>query len=218
MATTSKSRRPRSLPSSSSSRPDPKKRPVWLSVLKWSAIAVGAREAYVALYSRRQRRRDLFNLAQQRAQETGKRLIVIGDPDSGIVNRFLGRDYDCGTLCIDRNGCLSCPQYEQSRLEDVLPTLSTGSAVVYVSGVLEYVEDIDRVLGELQRISGGDMYVVTLKPWTLTSMFWPGSKRQFYEAPPPLQGQAARFTWRALPWGNRGESGLFESGPWTQRA
>lgn len=208
MATTSKSSRRRS-PSSSSSK-DPKKRPAWKSVLKWSAIAIGAREAYIALYSRRQLRRDLFNLAQFKARETGKRLIVIGDPDSGVVNRFLGRDYDCGALCIDRNGCLSCPQYEQARLEDVLPTLATGSAVVYVSAVLEYVQDIDRVLGELQRISGGDLYVVTIKPWTLTSLLWPGSKRQFNEAPPALEGQAPRFTWRPLPWGNRGESGHYE--------
>lgn len=210
-----KSRRQSSTHLAPKPKADPKKRPMWKSVLKWSAIAIGAREAYVALYSRRQRRRDLFNLAQARARETGKRLIVIGDPDSGIVNRFLGRDYDCGALCIDRNGCLSCPQYEQARLEDVLPTLPTNSAVVYVSAVLEYVQDIDRVLAELQRISSGDLYVVTIKPWTLTSLLWPGSKRQFYEAPPPLQGQAPRFTWRALPWGNRSETGLFESGPYT---
>ena len=171
----------------------------WKRVAKWIAIGVLARETYLALGPMRQRRRDVFNLASRRAAETGKRLIVVGDPDGGIVNRFIGRDYDCGALCIDRIGCLSCPEYITGRLEDVLPQLDTNSAVIYVSMTLEYVDDIDKVLSELTRVSGGDLFVATVSPYTLTSYFYPGARRQFTKAPPDDTG----FAWSPHPWSPR---------------
>ncbi len=170
--------------------------PVWKTALKWTAIAVAARELYLALGPSRQKRRDIFNLAQFRAQQTGKRLIVVGSPDAGIVNRFIGRDYDCGDLCIDAVGCLSCNNYAQGRLEDVLPELESNSAVVYVSMTLEFVQDLDKVLAELARVSGGDLFVVTVPPYTLTSYLYPSSRRQFTAAPP----DDAAFEWQPHPW------------------
>jgi hypothetical protein len=173
-----------------------KQRPLWWTITKWTLIGIGAREAYLALGPRRQRRRDVFNLAQHRAAQTGKQLIVVGDPDAGVVNRFIGRDYDCGTLCIDAMGCLKCDNQITGRLEDVLPTMESNSAVIYVSAVLEYVDNIDQVVAELQRVSGGDVFVVTVEPWTLTSFFYPGARRQFHEAPPRNE----RYRWRELWW------------------
>lgn len=172
------------------------KRPVWVSVAKWSAIAIGAREIYLALGPSRQKRRDIFNLAQFRARDTGKRLIVVGDPDAGLINRFLGRDYDCGELCLDTKGCLSCSNYGTGRIEDALTDLESNSAVIYVSMKLESVNDMDKALRELDRVAGGDVYVVTVPPWTLTSLFYPGSRRQITKAPPD-DGQ---FEWRAHWW------------------
>jgi hypothetical protein len=173
-----------------------KKRPVWVSVAKWSAIAIGAREIYLALGPSRQKRRDIFNLAQFRARDTGKRLIVVGDPDAGIINRFLGRDYDCGELCLDAKGCLSCSSYGEGRLEDLLTELDDNSAVIYVSMKLESVNDMDKVLRELDRVAGGDVFVVTVPPWTLTSLLYPGSRRQIIQAPPDDR----KFEWRAHWW------------------
>jgi len=175
----------------------PKKTPAtWKKYAKWLLIGVAAREAYLVLGPMRQRRRDMFNLAQHRASETGKRLIVIGDPDGGIVNRFIGRDYDCGDLCIDTKGCLSCGDYLTGRPEDVLPGLETGSAVIYVSMALESVHNLDKVLAEMERVSGGDVFAATASPWTLTSLFYPGSRRQFTEAPPDQPG----FRWKPHYW------------------
>lgn len=173
-----------------------KPQPMWQKIAKWTAIAIAAREVYLALGPSRQKRRDIFNLAQFQAQETGKRLIVVGSPDAGIVNRFIGRDYDCGDLCIDATGCLSCDGYLQGRLEDVLSQLESNSAVIYVSMTLEYVQDLDKVLAELSRVSGGDLYVVTVPPWTLTALLYPGSRRQFLQAPP----DDAQFQWRPHFW------------------
>ena len=188
----------------------PKKRAVWKSVLKWSAVIIIAREAYYAFGARRQRKRDIFNLAQYQANQTHKDLVVIGDPDGGLVNRFIGRDYDCGKLCIDATGCLQCTNHAQGRLEDILPTMPSNSAVIYVNGQLERVEDIDKVLTELQRVSGGDLYVVRIDPWTLTSLFWPNSRRQLFEAPP----DDPRVRWRPLPWrSQKGTATVFEMPP-----
>lgn len=173
-------------------------RPVWKSVLKWTAIGILARETYLALQPRRQRRRDMFNRAKFRQSETGKPLMVVGDPESGFVNRVIGRDYDCGDLCVDVRGCLQCPGYEQGRLEDVLPRLADNSYVIFVTKTLESVDDMETVARELARVSGGDVYAATTEPWTLTSLFWPGARRQFYQAPDG--GPDSRFRWKPLPW------------------
>jgi hypothetical protein len=172
-----------------------KERPVWLSILKWVGIAIVVRELYITFGPRRQNKRDVFNLALQRSNATGKPLLVIGDPDSGFVNRFIGRDYDCGSLCIDQAGCLSCPHHESGPLEDLLPKMASNAYVVFVNSRLERVVDIDKTLSELARVSGSDIYAVTNEPYTLTSMFWSFPRRQFFEAPP----RDARFRWKPLP-------------------
>ena len=174
-------------------------RPLWKSVLKWTLIGIVARESYIALQPRRQRQRDLFNLALYRAKQSGKPLLVVGSPDGGFVHRFIGRDYDCGSKCIDVRGCLECPNYEQGRLEDILPTMGSNSAVIYVANRLEYVDDIEKVSRELDRVSGGDAFLSTIEPWTLTSLLWPGARRQFFESPP----DDAQLRWKPLPWSSK---------------
>lgn len=176
-----------------------KKRSRWVTVAKWSALVIVARELYLSLGPRRQKRRDRFNEAQYRAQQTGKPLVVVGDPDAGIVNRFVGRDYGCATLCIDRHGCLACENQKIGRLEEVLPTMESDSAVVFVSATLEYVDDMDKVAAELYRVSGGDLFVVTVEPWTMTSILYPGGKRQFFEAPP----RDPRLRWKDHYWAQK---------------
>ena len=167
-----------------------KKRKWWVTALKWTAIGVVAREAYLGLGASRQHRRDTFNAAQFRAQQTGKQLVVIGDPDGGI-NSLVGRDFDCGTVCIE-------PTTEA--LAQALPQLEANSSVIFVSRTLEYVDEIEPVLTQLNRIAGTEMFVVTAPPWTLTSLFSPGSKRQFFEAPPEQPG----FEWRPHYWAPSG--------------
>jgi hypothetical protein len=162
-----------------------KKRPWWKTTLKWAGLGLLGYEAYHALSLRRQKRRDTFNAALYRSQQTGKPIWVVGDPDGTITSRFLGRDYDCGALCIDPKGCLSCANYVTGRLEDELAKLPTGGAVVYVNtGVLESVEDMPRAVAELKRVSGGDLFVATVHPYTLTAYLWPGHKRRIFSTPP----------------------------------
>lgn len=122
------------------------------------------------------RRKRIFAEAKARAAETGKPLLVIGDPDTGLVTR-MGRAYGCGDVCFDLTGCAGCPEGVAGRLEYTLPRVR-GEWVVYVSCVLEYVDDFEGVCRELERLSGGDLFVVTVEPWSLTAFVYPGAKRR----------------------------------------
>jgi len=146
----------------------------------WGVVAAGTvvlgREIYLALGPARRRRRYLWQMAQERARMTGKRLIVIGNPDGSLVNRALGRDYDCGDLCIDLYGCPACPAYISGRLDETLPHLQDNSAVIYVAGALEGdVGDMTAVMLGLDRISGGDLFIASTEPTSLAA--WTGRRR-----------------------------------------
>ncbi|MCH7706785.1 MAG: class I SAM-dependent methyltransferase, partial [Chloroflexi bacterium] len=51
-------------------------------------------------------------------------------------------------------------------------------------------------LDELIRVSGGDLFVVGVEPWTLTAWFYPGARRRLYNTPPADN----ELTWKPLPW------------------
>lgn len=153
-------------------------------VVSAALALLGGRELFLALNTRRANRRALFAAAKERSRLTGKPLIVVGSPTGGIVNRLVGRDYGCGSVCVDLVGCPTCKTAVEAPLETFLPKRGDNSAVIFVSAVLEYVDEVAPVIAELQRVSGGDLFVVTVEPWTLTSLFYPGAKRQFHSAPP----------------------------------
>src|SRR5271156_175273 len=137
-----------------------------LKGLIWVTSILGAvlvtREVYIAMVPRRQQRRSLYAAAEQRARDTGKQLVVIGSPTRGIVTRFFGVDYGCGSVCVDAVGCPQCETYIRGRIEDVLPQFADGSAVIFASDVLEYVDDPAFVAAQLDRVSGGDVFISTI--------------------------------------------------------
>lgn len=169
----------------------------WAKLLGWVATAIVAREAYLALGPRRWRRREVFAQAQARARELGKPLVVVGAPSGGFVN-ILSTDYGCGDLCVDLEGCEGCERAAAGRAEDVLPFIPDGSAVVFVSCTLEYVDDVDLVWRELRRIAGTDVFVVGVEPWSLTAFFFPGAQRRLLAV--PRAGEAGSLRYRPLPW------------------
>lgn len=165
------------------------------TVGKWTALGLLTYEAYLVMVHRRQVRRDTFNLALQRAHQLGRPLYVLGDPRGRTLSRVLGPDYDCGDLCIDKRGCSACSTQIVGRPEDVLPTLDPNSAVIYATG-LEYVDDLPAVFGEMSRISGSNIFVASVEPWSLTAWLNPRARRRVFEAPP----EAGYVRWRDLPW------------------
>ena len=101
----------------------------------------------------------MYNMAKKKAKETGKKLIVIGNPSAPTtVNGEILVTYGCGDICIDIEGC-NC---KNSMKEDVFVALKKfpdNSAVIYESEVLEFIpRDIGPIVKEIERVSGGDMF------------------------------------------------------------
>ncbi len=165
-------------------------------VALWTGVGLLSYELFMNLVVRRQNRRDVYNQAVARANETQKSLVVVGNPDAGFMASVVGRDYDCGALCIDERGCPKCTVQAVARLEDVLPTLPDNSAVIYIAGTLEYTHNLPLVLEQLQRVSGGDLFVSRVPPWTVTAFLYPGAQRRIFSAPPA----SPQIAWKALPW------------------
>lgn len=166
-----------------------KKRENWRKVRKvalWVGVAVTAWELYLATVLRKQRLRDTFNLALQRAQATGKKLVVIGDPQGRFLARTLGPDWDCAGNCWK-----SFP-----RLVD----LAANSSVVFVAFELEHVDDARAAVAQLQRVSGGDLFVAGTEPYSLLAWL-PGRKRRVLTAPP----KTPYIEVKALPWAGGGD-------------
>lgn len=134
-------------------------------------------EAGSALH-RFRRRRIMFEAAVRRAAELGRPLVVVGDPDAGAHTRLL-RAYECGDLCVDLRGCPRCPVVKVADItKGPIEGIADDSAVVYVSCVLEYVEDPRAALQELARIAGTreNLFLVLVEPWTFTAVLYPGAR------------------------------------------
>lgn len=112
----------------------------------------------------------MYAEAQAQATALGRPLVVVGAPDAGIT-----AGYGCGDVTIDISPS-SCPNSLQADVTQPLP-FADDSVVVVVMCVLEYVSDADAAFAELNRISGGQLYVVRVEPWTLASVLYPGAKR-----------------------------------------
>lgn len=138
-------------------------------VLKALALA-GAWE--LAWWARRRYERGrVFALARAEASKLGLPLVVVGSPDGGVT-----AGYGCGDVTVDLAPSSTCPSFVQADITKSIP-LPTNSCVVFVSCVLEYVDDLQAAWNELCRVSGGRVYVVRVEPWTLTAYLYPGAKR-----------------------------------------
>ena len=124
-------------------------------------------------FHRKYTRRVLFEEASKRAKETNKKLLVIGDPYNGIASISTGLDYNCGDLCIDLTGCPKCKNGIKGYLENVIKDINMNDYVVYISCVLEYVDDIEEILKYLNRIDFKDLFIVTVEYYSLGAYLYP---------------------------------------------
>lgn len=124
--------------------------------------------------ARKSLRRDVFAAAERRARETGRTLLVVGDPDGGLTHG----DYGYGDVCVDLTGCPGAPRGVAIDLSTGVLPLQDDSAVVFCPFVLEYVPDIDHAFGELLRVAGSaeNLFIMTLKPWELATYVYPGAR------------------------------------------
>jgi hypothetical protein len=122
---------------------------------------------------RKIKRRILFKRAEQRAKETGKKLLVVGDPYNGLASKTTGSDYTCGDVCIDLTGCPLCPVSLKGKLEDKIKDVNLDEYVIYISCVLEYVDDLDTINSYLNKMNPKDLFVVNVEWYSLMAYFYP---------------------------------------------
>jgi hypothetical protein len=131
--------------------------------------ATAAWEAGWWLHRRRQRSA-VYRSALETAQALGRPLVVVGAPDRGAT-----AGYGCGDISVDIEDSM-CPAHLRADITKRLP-FADDSAVVFVSCVLEYVDDYRAALSELERVAGKWLYLVRVEPWTLAAYLYPGAKR-----------------------------------------
>jgi hypothetical protein len=124
---------------------------------------------------RRHERARVYALASARAHVLGRPLVVVGAPDRGVT-----AGYPCGDVTVDLAPS-SCPHAIQADITKRLP-FADNSCAIFVSAVLEYVGDYAGAVRELERVSGGELFVVRVEPWTFSAYLYPGTKRQIYAA------------------------------------
>lgn len=112
------------------------------------------------------KRINLYNKAHEKSKSTNKELLVIGNPDSGFINKNIYKCYDCGDICLDLNGCGDCPNQIIGDLLEEIKKLESNKYVIFESCVLEYIDDIylSEIKKELNRVTGDDLYQVRNSP------------------------------------------------------
>jgi hypothetical protein len=136
---------------------------VTLVALLWLTLGTEHVDTLLGALTKLRMQRHVYAMARRRAKQTGKPLLVIGNPTGGFMNRFV-QGYGCGDACVDLNGC-ECPHGGTSVKSDLLASLlrmRDDSVVSFESAVLGYVDDIRAVVAELRRVTGGDMFAVHL--------------------------------------------------------
>lgn len=144
---------------------------------RFALAGLAAAESLLAA-QRWQHRRDAFAAATRRAQELGRPLVVVGDPNAGAHTRLMPA-YGCGDLCIDLRGCPRCLSFCAADItRGPIAGIADDSAVVFVSCVFEYVGDLRAAVAEVARIAGDprNVFAVTVQPYTFTAVLYPGAK------------------------------------------
>jgi hypothetical protein len=136
--------------------------PLWLACLAaWETIWWSHR-----VYQRS----ETYRQAAQCAAALGRPLVVIGAPDLGLTT-----GPGTGDLVIDIAPS-RCPNSVQADICQQIP-LPDDCCVVFVSCVLEYVDNLEAAVSEILRISGGRAFAAHVEPWTLTAYLYPGAQR-----------------------------------------
>jgi len=117
------------------------------------------------------RRKTEFNKATIKSKELNKKLIVIGSPYTGFMNKMYP-NYGCGDICIDINGCNDCKNQFKNDVTEVLRKLPDNKYVIFESCVLEYVKNKKEALKEIKRVAGDNYYQVRIKPTFLPSSYF----------------------------------------------
>ena len=157
-------------------------------------------ETCLGIY-RQLQRNNIFKLAKKRASELNKPLTVVGDPYYGYGSRFYNmflNGYECGDKTIDLTGAPLCPNGIKSDIYDYLKNEKSNSQVIFISCVLEYIDNIEDVINELYRVAGNEnIFIVTVNKFSLAAFFYSEdnySAKNLIYAPPLYKN----ITWEKI--------------------
>jgi len=145
--------------------------------------------------NRQMDRQNIFKKAENRAIAIKKPLLVYGDPYNGkgskLLNKFI-KGYGCGDETVDLTGCPKCKNGVKSDMLEHLKTKESNSQVIFVSCVLEYLDNIEEVFKEMIRVSGGieNIFVVTVNQFSLFAYIYQDgnhSSKNIIYAPPKFK-------------------------------
>ena len=139
-------------------------------------ILIIANEIYHGIYRQNERCR-IFKMAEKQSKKIKKPLLVVGDPYYGIGSRFYNifiDGYGCGDITVDLTGCPMCPNGIKSDIYSYLKKQDDNSMVIFISCVLEYVDNIDDVIKEIYRVGGNkdNIFIVTVNEYSLSAYFY----------------------------------------------
>jgi hypothetical protein len=148
-------------------------------------------------FYRNYRRKYYYKIAESHALKMDKPLIVVGCPHNGIGSTLHGPAYGPGNFTIDISGCSKglCEDVIEQDIVDGLKEFEDNSCVVFISCVLEYVENIDEAIKEINRVAGDqtNVFVVTVGTSSLSAYYYESNNngkhtdiplRAFLSAPP----------------------------------
>ena len=122
------------------------------------------------MFRRHFQTKKFYRDALQIAKDTGKELMVIGDPCRGTYFRFVSKYFpNCehGDITIDLHGCSNCDKMNINDMKS-LSKFDTNSYVIMETGTISYSDNIEQLLKEIKRISGGDF----LSSGSTQGYFW----------------------------------------------
>ena len=177
------------------------KKIVIIVLLLFSVILIN--EIYQGV-QRQKDRNNIYTLAESRAKELGKPLLVYGDPYYGLGSRFFNmfmEGYGCGDETVDLTGCPLCPNCVKSDMLVHLKTKESDSQVIFVSCVLEYIDDIEETISEMKRVAGSldNIFVVTVKNNSFSAYLYQEDEyaaKNLIQAPPLFK----ELSFRKIKW------------------
>jgi len=145
----------------------------------WKVAAGAVVHEVIMWFKQMNDRRVLYDSAEKHARLVGKPLLVVGHPR--------GR-HGCGDINIDiANGHITeCPSFIQVDVEDLHIFMDKQFGSVFVSHVLEHVDDIEKAFAELCRVA--DKVFVAYPDWyAFGAYLYPGHKWLILSAPPKTE-------------------------------
>lgn len=147
-----------------------------LKILTYIIIILFVYEVIQGAY-RQFLRRTFYTKAQQKAVQINKPLVVIGDPYNGIGSKLYNsviQGYGCGDETVDLTGAPKCPNGIKRDILSYLRRQPDNSKVLFISCVLEYVDDIEDIIKEIYRVAGSidNIFIVSINAYSITAYFY----------------------------------------------